>query len=75
VTKAQKEIFHVIEAYWNNFGFGPTVDDVMFMTGEKGRGNTYRKMKILIKIGVCKGDLKYTRSIRPAYLKLRHING
>ena len=53
MTKAQKEIFHVIEAYWNNFGFGPTVDDVMFMTGERGRGNTYRKMKMLIKIGVC----------------------
>jgi SOS-response transcriptional repressor LexA len=75
MTPAQKETFHVIEAFWKEFGFGPTIDDIMRMTGEKGRGNVNRKMKRLIKMGLCKGDTKYTRSIRPAYIKLRHLNG
>jgi len=75
MTPAQKEAFHIIEAYWRDFGFGPTIDDVMRMTGNKSRGGTARKMKILIKIGICKGDTKYSRSIRPAYLNLRKLNG
>ena len=35
VTQAQKEIYLVIEEYWNRFGFGPSVDDVLLITGEK----------------------------------------
>jgi SOS-response transcriptional repressor LexA len=73
MTPAQKETFHIIENWWASYGFGPTIDDIMFMTGEKGRGNVARKMRALIAIGVCKGDTKRTRSIRPAYLKLRNI--
>jgi SOS-response transcriptional repressor LexA len=75
MTPAQKEIFHVIEAYWNNYGFGPTIEDIMFITGERGRGNVARKMAKLIEIGVCKGNTKMTRSIRPAYINLRKLNG
>ena len=75
MTPAQKEVFHVIEKFWVDFGFGPTIDDVMRMTGYRGRGGTARKMKILIEIGVCKGNMKYSRSIRPAYIKLRNLNG
>jgi len=75
MTPAQKETFHIIEKYWEEFGFGPTIDDIMAMTGEKGRGNVARKMKRLIKLGICKGDTRYTRSIRPAYIKLRNLHG
>jgi len=73
MTPAQKETFLIIDEYWKNFGFGPTIDDVMRITGEKGRGNVARKMKILIEIGVCKGMAGRTRSIRPAYLRLRDL--
>jgi len=73
MTPAQKETFLVIDEWWKQFGFGPSIDDIMKLTGEKGRGNVSRKMKILIEIGVCKGVKGKTRSIRPAYLKLRNI--
>jgi SOS-response transcriptional repressor LexA len=75
MTPAQKETFHIIEKYWADFGFGPTIDDIMRMTGEKGRGNVARKMRLLIKLGICKGDTRLTRSIRPSYLKFRSLRG
>jgi len=73
MTPAQKEIYLVIDEWWKNFGFGPTIDDVMKLTGERGRGNVARKMKILIDIGVCKGVHGRARSIRPSYLRVRDL--
>jgi SOS-response transcriptional repressor LexA len=75
MTPAQKEIYLVIEQWWAKFGYGPTIDDVMFITGEKGRGNVARKMRTLIDIGICKGNTRRGRSIRPANLRLRDLHG
>jgi SOS-response transcriptional repressor LexA len=65
MTPAQKEIFLVIDEFWKKFGFAPSIDDVMLITGEKGRGNVARKMKTLIDIGMCHGTKGRRRSIRP----------
>jgi len=73
MSPAQKEIFLIIDEYWKNFGYGPTIDDIMRLTGEKGRGNVSRKMKTLIEIGVCKGLTSRSRSIRPAYLRIKDL--
>ena len=73
MTPAQKEIFLIVDEYWRNYGFGPTIDDIMRLTGERGRGNVARKMQILIEIGVCKGVKGRSRSIRPAGLKVRDL--
>ena len=73
MSPAQKEVFLIVDEYWKNFGYGPTIDDVMRMTGERGRGNVARKMKILIEIGVCKGTLARSRSIRPSYIRVREL--
>ena len=73
VTPAQKEIYVVIDEWWKTYGFGPSVQDVMSMTGEKGAGNVHRKMKKLIELGYCKGLPSRPRTIRPAYLKVRDI--
>jgi len=73
MTPAQKEIFLVIDEWWKRFGFGPSVDDVMRLTGEKGRGNVSRKMWVLVDLGVCKGVRRRARSIRPYGLRVRTI--
>ncbi len=73
MTPAQKEIFVVIDEFWKKFGFGPSIDDVMRITGEKGRGNVSRKMNALVQLGVCKGVKGRARTIRPAYLRVRDI--
>lgn len=72
MTAAQREVYLVIDEWWKKFGFGPSVDDVMFVLKVKGRGNTARKMRKLVELGYCKGGGK-ARSIRPAYLKTREI--
>ena len=73
MSPAQKETLLVIDEFWNKFGFGPTIDDVMSITGEKGRGNVARKMKILIELGLCKGVKGRARSIRPKHVRIRDI--
>ena len=73
MTPAQKEIFLVIDEWWRRFGYGPTVKEVMMMTGAKGEGNVHRTMRALVDLGVCKGLPNRARSIRPAGLKVRAI--
>ena len=62
----------IIETWWKEFGFGPSIDDIMRLTGEKGRGNVCRKMWALVDLGLCKGIKGKHRSIRPSYMKLRN---
>ncbi len=73
MTPAQKEIFLVIDEFWKKYGFAPSIEDVMYITGEKGRGNVSRKMWRLVELGICKGIKGKTRSIRPTYIKVRYI--
>ena len=73
MTPAQKEIFLVIDEFWKKFGFAPSIDDVMYITGEKGRGNVSRKMWRLVELGLGKGIKGRYRTIRPSYIRARHI--
>jgi SOS-response transcriptional repressor LexA len=73
MTPAQKTIYLVIDEWWKRFGFGPTIDDVMSVTGEKGRGNVARKMRALVALGICKGVKGKARSVRPTHIRLRDI--
>jgi SOS-response transcriptional repressor LexA len=73
LTPAQKEIFLVIDEFWKKFGFAPSIDDVMYITCEKGRGNVSRKMWRLVDLGICKGIKGKMRSIRPSYIRVRYI--
>jgi SOS-response transcriptional repressor LexA len=73
MTPAQKKIYLIVDEWWKMYGFGPTIDDIMYQSGDKGRGNVARKMKSLIEIGICKGVAGKARSIRPAYIRIRDI--
>jgi SOS-response transcriptional repressor LexA len=73
MTEKQRTIYLVIDEWWKKFGYGPTVDDVMFMTGDKGRGNVHRTMKKLVEMGACKGLPRNARSIRPTYVSFRKL--
>jgi SOS-response transcriptional repressor LexA len=73
VTPVQKETYLIIDEFWRTYGFGPTIDDIMYMTGEKSRSNVHRKMWRLVELGLCKGVKNRARSIRPANFKLRNI--
>jgi len=74
VTPAQKTLLLAIDEWWKRFGFGPSVDDLLLVTGEKSRGNISRKMKKLVELGLCVHKPRMARSIRPTGLKVRDIN-
>ena len=63
----------VIEEWWKKFGFGPSLDDIMGQTGDRGRGNVSRICKTLIALKHCKGEPRRARSIRPAYIRMRDV--
>ena len=73
MTPAQRSFYLIIDEWWKKYGYGPTIDDVMYITGERGRGNVSRKMWTLVELGICKGVKKKPRSIRPAYIRVRDI--
>jgi SOS-response transcriptional repressor LexA len=73
VTPAQKETFMIIDEFWKRHGFGPTIDDIMYISGEKSRGNVNRKMWRLVELGLCKGVKNRARSIRPSGFKVRNV--
>jgi len=73
MTPAQKEMYMLLDEWWRRYGFGPTIDDVMYVTGRKSRGGVYRTMKALVKLGVCVHTPKSHRSIRPKSIKLRNL--
>ena len=73
MTPRQKEVFMVIDEFWKRFGFGPSIDDIMRITGDAGRGNVNRICNKLVEIGICKKTPNRARSIRPSYVKIRSI--
>ena len=73
MTEAQKEIYLVIDGWWKRYGYGPSIDEIMNLTGDRGRGNVSRKMWRLVELGICKGIKGRPRTIRPSYLRVSNI--
>lgn len=74
MTPAQKETLLVIDEFWKRNGYGPSIKDIMFITGEKGATNVSRKMWRLVELGLCVGIKGKPRSIRPKGIKVRDIS-
>ena len=73
MTEKQRTVFLVIDEYWKRFGYGPSIDDIMFHTGDRGRGNVHRVVKKLCDLGICRRSPHSARSVRPSYLRLRNL--
>jgi len=73
MTPKQKVVFLCIDEWWKKFGYGPSVDDIMRLTGDRWRGNVNRVMRKLCDLGVCKRLPGSARSIRPVYINFRRI--
>lgn len=73
MTSRQHEIYMVIEEWWKKFGFGPSIDDIMSITGDKSRANVHRMILRLCEEGACKRTPNRDRSVRPAWMKFRNL--
>jgi len=72
VTPRQKEIYMIIEEFWKKYGYGPSVDEVMYMTNAKGRGNIHRIMVRLCELGHCKRLPDKARTVRPKGVRMHY---
>lgn len=73
MTERQMEIYLVIEEWWKKFGFGPSIDDIMTITGDKSRANVHRMINRLCESGACKKEKNRDRSVRPSWIKFRNL--
>lgn len=73
MTERQAEIFRVIDEFWKKHKYAPSIDNIMFITGDKSRANVHRMMKRLCDLGVCKRVPNKARSIRPTNLRVRDL--
>jgi SOS-response transcriptional repressor LexA len=73
MTEKQRTVFLVIDEWWKKHGYGPSIDDIMYQTGDKGRANVQRQIKALCDLGVCKRLPNRARSVRPVYVNFKKI--
>lgn len=73
MTDAQREILVIIDEWWKKFGYGPSIDDIMSVNGERGRGNVCRKINALVRLGFLVKVARRARSVRPKGMRVNKI--
>ena len=73
MTAAQKEVFLIIDEWWKQKGFGPSIRDICEIRGKGGMGNTSEIIGRLVKLGVLKKVKGAVRSVRPVYIQFRYL--
>jgi len=71
MTPTQRDIYNVIESFWAEYGYGPSIDEIMLLTGRAGRGNIQRIINRLVELGHCKKIPNLARTIRPKHVRIR----
>jgi SOS-response transcriptional repressor LexA len=71
MTPRQNDVYIVIEAFWEKFGFSPSIDEVMKLARMKSRGSASRIINELILQGAVKRIPGKRRTVRPAYIKFK----
>ena len=73
MTPAQKEVFLVVDEWWKQYGFGPSIRDICEIRKKGGMGNTSEIINRLVKLGVLKKVKGSGRSVRPVYIQFRNL--
>ena len=73
MTPAQKEVFLVVDEWWKQYGFGPSIRDICEIRKKGGMGNTAEIINRLVRLGVLKKVKGSGRSVRPVYIQFRNL--
>jgi len=73
MTPRQKEVFLVIDEWWKKYGYSPSIDEIMYVLGTKGRGNIHRIINNLVALGALKKLANKQRTVRPKGINFRNI--
>jgi len=71
MTEKQQYIYTIIDSWWNRYGFAPSIQNIMDITGDKSKGNIHRIIIRLCELGHCKRLPNTARSVRPSYIKMK----
>ena len=73
MTPTQREVFLIIDEWWKQKGFGPSIRDICDIRGKAGMGNTSEIINRLVRLGVVKKVKGGMRSVRPVYVNFREL--
>ncbi len=73
MTPMQREVFLVIDEWWKEYGYGPSIRDICEVRGKMGLGSTKKIIDRLVKLGVVKRVERMGRTVRPVYVNFRNL--
>ena len=74
MTPAQREGFLIIDEFWRERGYGPSLKEIQAMVDRpQSIAAIQKKVKALIRLGICKGVKSRARSVRPSGLRVNQI--
>ncbi len=74
MTPAQREVFLIIDEWWRKFGYGPSLTEIRDQVDKpQSIAAIQKKVKALVRLGICKGQKHRARSVRPSGLRVNKI--
>ena len=73
MTKVQREVFLIVDEWWKEFGFSPSLRDIAYQRGKSSLANTMKIVNRLVELGVLKKQEGKGRTIRPVYINFRTL--
>ena len=73
MTKVQREVFLIVDEWWKEFGFSPSLRDIAYQRGTTSLANTMKIVNRLCELGVLKKQAGKGRTIRPVYINFRTL--
>ena len=74
MTPALREVFLIIDEWWKMYGYGPSLEEIRDKVERpQSIAAVQKKVKALIRLGICKGQKSRARSVRPSGLRVHKI--
>jgi SOS-response transcriptional repressor LexA len=73
MTKVQREVFLIVDEWWKEFGYSPSLRDIAYQRGKTSLANTMKIVDRLVELGVLKKQKGSGRTIRPVYINFRTL--
>lgn len=73
MTKVQREVFLIVDEWWKEFGYSPSLRDIAYQRGKSSLPNTMKIVNRLCELGVLKKQTGRGRTIRPVYINFRTL--
>ena len=73
ISPVRKHVFIIVDEYWKEFGYRPSLRDIAYQRGKSSLPNTMKIVNRLCELGVLKKQTGRGRTIRPVYINFRTL--